>query len=353
MDLTTAYLGLTLKHPLVASSSPLTGDFDTLRRLEDAGAAAVVLPSIFEEQIEFEANELERLTGAGEDSTSETSSYFPASASFITGPHRYLELIRRAREALQIPVIASLNGMTDHGWTDYAKQIQQAGASALELNTFFVPVESGLDGRAVEHRHIDVLRAVKAATSLPVAVKLAPYFSAVGDVVHQLQRTGAAGVVLFNRFYQPDMDLAAMQLRRDLALSTPVEIRLSLLWIGVLVKCRPVRRRRIGRGRRRGGHQVSAGRCRRGDDRVRAAASWRRPHAHHGQGADRLAGSPRAGVDRRHPRQAEPASARRPGGVRARELHQHPAKLARRTALKAQAIRPHHRRLAPDRHRRR
>jgi len=235
MDLTTAYLGLTLKHPLVASSSPLTGDFDTLRRLEDAGAAAVVLPSIFEEQIEFEANELERLTGAGEDSTSETSSYFPASASFITGPHRYLELIRRAREALQIPVIASLNGMTDHGWTDYAKQIQQAGASALELNTFFVPVESGLDGRAVEHRHIDVLRAVKAATSLPVAVKLAPYFSAVGDVVHQLQRTGAAGVVLFNRFYQPDMDLAAMQLRRDLALSTPVEIRLSLLWIGVLV----------------------------------------------------------------------------------------------------------------------
>ena len=234
MDLTTTYLGLSLKNPLVASSSPLTGDFDSLRRLEDAGAASVVLPSLFEEQIEIEAGELERLTGAGDYITSEASSYFPPTAGYATGPESYLELIRRARDALAIPVIASLNGVTDRGWIDYARLIEQAGASALELNTFFVPIETWADGRAVEQRHVDVLRAVKSATTLPVAVKLAPYFSAVGDMVHQLQRAGAAGVVLFNRFYQPDVDLQAMQLRRDLSLSTPAEIRLPLLWIGVL-----------------------------------------------------------------------------------------------------------------------
>jgi dihydroorotate dehydrogenase (fumarate) len=211
MDLTTAYLGLTLKHPLVASSSPLTGDLDSLRRLEDAGAAAVVLPSLFEEQIELEWGELERLTGASAYSTPEAASYFPPSASHAGGSDSYLNLIRRARQALHIPVIASLNGMTDHGWTDYARLIQQAGASALELNTFFVPIETGLDGRAVERRHLEVMRAVKSATSLPVAMKLAPYFSAVGDMVHQLQRDGAAGVVMFNRYYQPDIDLGAMQ----------------------------------------------------------------------------------------------------------------------------------------------
>ena len=212
----------------------MTGELDTLRRLEDAGAAAVVLPSIFEEQIEHEAAELERLTDVGIDSFPEASSYFPSSASFAAGPYRYLELIRRAREALEIPVIASLNGITNGGWTDYAAQIEQAGASALELNSFFVPVDAELDGGAVEQRHVDVLRAVKGAVALPVAVKLSPYFSAVGDMVRQLDRAGANGFVLFNRFYQPDIDLAAMRLRRDLDLSTPAEIRPSLLWIGVL-----------------------------------------------------------------------------------------------------------------------
>jgi dihydroorotate dehydrogenase (fumarate) len=234
MDLATSYLGLRLKHPLVASSSPLTGELDSLRRLEDAGAAAVVLPSIFQEQIEHEAAETERLTEIGSDSSSEASAYFPSSASFAAGPDRYLELIRRARAALAIPVIASLNGTTDSGWTQYAAQIQQAGASALELNTFFVPVDAALDGGAVERRHEAILRAVKAAVTLPVAIKLGPYFSAVGDMVRRLDRAGADGFVLFNRFYQPDIDLATMRLRRDLALSTPAELRLPLLWIGVL-----------------------------------------------------------------------------------------------------------------------
>ena len=234
MDLATSYLGLTLKHPLIASSSPLTGEIDNLRRLEDAGAAAVVLPSIFEEQIESEAAEFERLADTRTDSFPEALSYFPPSAEFALGPHRYLELIHRARGALEIPVIASLNGSTSAGWTDYAKLIQQAGASALELNSFFVPVDAALDGRAVEQRHLDVLRAVKEVVTLPIAVKLSPHFSAVGDLVRRLDHAGANGFVLFNRFYQPDIDLLTMRLSRNLDLSTPAEIRLPLLWIGVL-----------------------------------------------------------------------------------------------------------------------
>ncbi len=234
MDLATTYLGLHLKHPLIASSSPLTGELDSLRRLEDAGAAAVVLPSIFEEQVEHEGAEYERWTGVAAESSPEATSYFPASASVATGPHRYLELIRRARAALEIPVIASLNGITEYGWTEYARLIEQAGACALELNTFFVPVDAALDGQTVEQRHLDVLRKVRAAVTLPVTVKLSPYFSAPGDMVRQLEAAGAGGFVLFNRFYQPDIDLAGMRLRRDLDLSTPAEIRLPLLWIGVL-----------------------------------------------------------------------------------------------------------------------
>jgi len=234
MDLATSYLGLTLKHPLIASSSPLTGEIDNLRRLEDAGAAAIVLPSIFEEQIEHEAAEFERLADARTDSFPEALSYFPPSAAFAFGPDRYLELIRRARGALEIPVIASLNGSTSAGWTDYARLIQEAGASALELNSFFVPVDVGLDGRAVEQRHLDVLRAVKGVVTLPIAVKLSPHFSAVGDLVRRLDQAGANGFVLFNRFYQPDIDLLTMRLSRNLDLSTPAEIRLPLLWIGVL-----------------------------------------------------------------------------------------------------------------------
>ncbi|MGD0104479.1 MAG: dihydroorotate dehydrogenase-like protein [Rhodopila sp.] len=234
MDLATNYLGLRLKHPLIASSSPLTGELDNLRRLEDAGAAAVVLPSIFEEQVEHEGAEYERWTGVGTESSPETTSYFPPADNVAAGPHRYLELIRRARERLDIPVIASLNGVTEHGWTEYARLIEQAGASALELNTFFVPVDAALDGPTVEQRHVSVLRCVKDVVALPITIKLSPYFSAVGDMVRQLDRAGASGFSLFNRFYQPDIDLAAMRMRRDLDLSTPAEIRLPLLWIGVL-----------------------------------------------------------------------------------------------------------------------
>ncbi|HEY0183896.1 MAG TPA: dihydroorotate dehydrogenase-like protein [Rhodopila sp.] len=234
MDLATTYLGLRLEHPLVASSSPLTGDLDSLRRLEDAGAAAVVLPSIFEQQIDHEAAEHERLTSVGTESFAEASSWFPVSAAIPAGPHDYLNLIRRARAALAIPVIASLNCSSVRGWSDYSRLIAQAGASALELNSFSVPVEADLDGGAVEQSHLDVLRSVKAAVTLPVAIKLSPYFSAVGDMVRRLDRAGASGFVLFNRFYLPDIDLASMRVQRDLALSAPADMRLPLLWTCVL-----------------------------------------------------------------------------------------------------------------------
>ncbi len=234
MDLTTRYLGLRLKSPLVASAGPLTGELDNIRRLEELGAGAVVLPSIFEEQIEREAELLERLVTTGTDSFPEALSYFPAAVSYPNGPGPYLELVHRAAKAVDMPVIASLNGVTDHGWVDYARQIEEAGASALELNVYFIPANLDMSGREVERRYKDILGAVKRAVAIPVAVKLGPYFSAIGHMALELDQAGADGLVLFNRFYQPDIDLARLELRSDLELSTSSEIRLPLLWIGVL-----------------------------------------------------------------------------------------------------------------------
>jgi len=234
MDLTTRYLGLALKNPLVASASPLTSDLGNLRRLEDCGAAAVVLPSIFEEQIEAEEAETERLTTFSGESFPEALSYFPGAVNYSIGPQAYLENLRRAREAVAIPVIASLNGISRSGWCDYARLVEQAGASAIELNAYFVPSDLSLTGAEVEHLYLDLLRSVKSAVSIPIAVKLSPYFSAPGRMAIALAEAGADGLVFFNRFYQPDIDLTALRLQRDIELSRPAEIRLPLLWIGVL-----------------------------------------------------------------------------------------------------------------------
>jgi dihydroorotate dehydrogenase (fumarate) len=234
MNLSTNYLGLPLKNPLIASSSPLTLDVGNIRKLEDCGAAAVVLPSIFEEQIEQEQALNERFATVGTDSFAEALSYFPTAAAYPAGPDRYLDVIRQARQAVDIPVIASLNGVTDAGWLEYARLVEKAGASAIELNVFFVPADMFEHGRDVEHRYIGILAAVKDVVSIPVAMKLSPYFSAIGNFVSELDRAGADGFVLFNRFYQPDIDLVRLQLLRDLELSTPAEIRLPLLWIAVL-----------------------------------------------------------------------------------------------------------------------
>ena len=234
MDLTTRYLGFDLRNPLVASASPLNLDLGTLRTLEDHGAAAVVLPSIFQEQIEREEEERERMLGAGAESFPEALSYFPPSAEYSTRTDQYLETIRSARRALGIPVIASLNGATESGWIDHARLLQQAGASAIELNIFFIASDLALAAADVEQRYVAILEAVRGAVTIPIAVKLAPYFSAPGDLIRRLEAAGADGFVLFNRFYQPDIDLASLRLQRDLALSTKAEIRLPLLWIGVL-----------------------------------------------------------------------------------------------------------------------
>ena len=234
MDLATRYLGLTLKNPLVASASPLTSDLGNLRRLEDCGAAAVVLPSIFEEEIEAEEAETERLTILRSESFPEALSYFPAAVNYSIGPQAYLENLRRAREAIAIPVIASLNGISRSGWCDYAQSVEQAGANAIELNAYFVPSDLSLTGGEVEHLYLDPLRSVKSAVSIPIAVKLSPYFSAPGRMAIALAEAGADGLVFFNRFYQPDIDLTALRLQRDIELSRPAEIRLPLLWIGVL-----------------------------------------------------------------------------------------------------------------------
>jgi dihydroorotate dehydrogenase (fumarate) len=234
VDLTTRYMGLTLRNPLVASASPLTGEIGTIRRIEDAGAAAVVLPSIFEEQIEQEVQEYEHLTGIALDGFPEVASFFPRPSLYKLGPHEYLDLIHRAVDAVEIPIIASLNGTTSEGWINYAKLIEEAGARAIELNIYFIPTDLAMTGREVEQKYLEILRAVHEAIAIPIAVKLHPYFSAVGSMVMELARAGADALVLFNRLYQPNIDLMRLRLRNDLRLSEPSEIRLPLLWIRLL-----------------------------------------------------------------------------------------------------------------------
>jgi dihydroorotate dehydrogenase (fumarate) len=234
MDLTTTYMGLALRNPLIASASPLNGDIGNLRALEDHGAGAVVLPSIFEEQIAAEQREVEARTRVAATGFAEAQSYFPAPDNYGFGAERYLEIVRRSKEAVGIPVIASLNCTTPAGWADYARAIEQAGADAIELNVYFIPADLTMTGDEVEHRYVDVLRVVKTATTMPVAVKLSPYFSAMGDMARQLTNAGAGALVLFNRFYQPDIDVATLRLSMEVQLSTPAEMRLPLLWIAIL-----------------------------------------------------------------------------------------------------------------------
>lgn len=234
MDLTTDYMGLRLRNPLIASASPLNGELGTLRALEDHGAAAVVLPSIFEEQIVAERREFERRTAVPASGFAEAQTYFPTYNGYGFGPERYLDIVRRAKQAIAIPVIVSLNCTTQEGWSEYARDLQQAGADAIELNIYFIPADLTMTGRDVEQRYLDVLRAVKASVSIPVAVKISPCFSAVGAMARALADGGADALVLFNRFYQPDIDVATLHLSMDLELSTPDEIRLPLMWIAIL-----------------------------------------------------------------------------------------------------------------------
>lgn len=233
-DLSTTYLGLALPHPIVASAGPIAHTLDGVRRLEDGGAAAIVLPSLFEEQILLENATLARLLAVGADSTAEASSYFPVLDDVVAGPDAYLELIARAREAVGVPIVASLNGVTPDGWSDFARQVHHAGAHAIELNLFHVPTAPDATGQAVERQYEDVVGGVCRAVPIPVAVKVGPYFSAMGEMAARFVAAGARGLVFFNRFYQPDFDLDRLEVAPSLDLSTPSEIRLALLWIAVL-----------------------------------------------------------------------------------------------------------------------
>lgn len=234
MDLSTTYLGLRLRSPLMPSACPLTCELDEIKRAEDAGAGAVVLPSVFEEQITRESEELDLALEQGSDSSAEALSYFPQIGEFRIGPEDYLEHVQAAKAAVRIPIIASLNGVSLGGWTGYARKIQEAGADALELNIYYIPTDPDLTSAQVEKTYIDILRAVKAAVSIPVAVKLSPYFSSMANMARQLDQAGADGLVLFNRFYQPDIDLDALEVEHSLLLSTPQARRLPLRWIALL-----------------------------------------------------------------------------------------------------------------------
>lgn len=236
MDLHTRYMGLDLKHPVIASASPLSESLDGIRRLEDGGAAAIVLFSLFEEQIRREQAALFDALDQGTHSYAESLSFFPEVDfdDFATSPHAYLNLVREAAECTAIPIIASLNCVTSQGWTDYARQIEQAGASGIELNIFAIETDLFTTGQQVEQRYLDSLRLVKEAVGIPVALKLSPFFSAFGHMAKQLDEAGADALVVFNRFYRPDLDIDSLKILPTLTLSNVYEMRLPLQWIALL-----------------------------------------------------------------------------------------------------------------------
>jgi dihydroorotate dehydrogenase (fumarate) len=234
MNLTTNYLGLKLRSPLVPSASPLSEEIGNIRRMEDAGAGAVVLHSLFEEQLRLERFELNRSLTEGTESFPEALTYFPELEEFSLGPEEYLDHIAKAKSAVKIPVIASLNGSTMGGWTNYARQIQSAGADAIELNIYYIPTDPEITAEQVERNYVEILKSVKAVVTIPVAVKLSPFFTNFAHTAKRLADSGADGLVLFNRFYQPDIDLDSLEVTPNLLLSTPMAMRLPLRWIAIL-----------------------------------------------------------------------------------------------------------------------
>jgi dihydroorotate dehydrogenase (fumarate) len=234
MNLSTTYMGFELPHPLIPGASPLSDNLDTVRRLEDAGAPMIVMHSLFEEQIMQEEIALTRAMETPKESYAEALSYFPEPDEFELGPDEYLEQIRRIKAAVGIPVIASLNGVTAGGWIRYAKQIQQAGADGLEINFYEIAAELDEPGEKVERRLLNVAWSVREAVSIPVAVKLSPFFSSLANLVRQIDSVGVDGLLLFNRFYQPDLDIEHLEIRRTLSLSTSAELLLRLRWLAIL-----------------------------------------------------------------------------------------------------------------------
>lgn len=233
-DLTTTYMGLKLKNPVVPSASPLSREIDDIKALEDAGASAVVLYSLFEEQIALETGELSHLLSDGSLSLADASTYFPHKQDYPRDPDSYVEHVRKAKEAVDIPIIASMNGTSKGGWLDYSHKIEQAGADGLVLNVYFIPTTDTLFGLDIETLYLDILRMVKEQVSIPVAVKLSPFFSALPNFTSRLADEGADALVLFNRFYQPDIDVKKRDIKPHLSLSRPEDILLPLRWIAIL-----------------------------------------------------------------------------------------------------------------------
>ena len=234
IDVSTTYLGLNLKNPLVASASPLSEEISNLRKMEDAGAAAVVFHSLFEEQIDLESHELDRFLGAGTESFPESLTYLPELNWYNRGPDGYLEHLYLAKRAIQIPIIASLNGSSVGGWTRYARKMEQAGADALELNIYYLPTRTDVTSGEVERNYCELVREVKSSVRIPVAVKLGPHFSALANVAGQLDEAGASAIVLFNRFYLPDFNLENLEVTPTLSLSNSYELLLRLHWVAIL-----------------------------------------------------------------------------------------------------------------------
>jgi dihydroorotate dehydrogenase (fumarate) len=234
MDLSTEYMGLKLKNPIVPSSSPLSHSVTSIRQLEDEGASAVVMYSLFEEQITLESFYLDYYLSHGTDCYAESLNYFPEMKGYNVGPDDYLDLIRQAKQAVDIPIIGSLNGISTGGWIDYACLIEEAGADALELNVYYIPTSTYITGTEVEYIYTDILKDVKKVVSIPVAMKLSPYFSSTANVAAQLAENGADALVLFNRFYQPDFDLEKLEVTPRLVLSDSDELRLPLCWVAIL-----------------------------------------------------------------------------------------------------------------------
>ena len=233
-DLSTTYLGLNLKNPLVASASPLSKNIDKARKLEEAGVSAIVMYSLFEEQIIHESLELDHYLTRGTDSFAEAMSYLPDGGMYSVGPEKYLNQVAGLKKALNIPVIGSLNGVSKGGWTKYAKQIQDAGADALELNLYYIPTDLDLTAQELENAQVELVAEVKSAITIPLAVKLSPFITALPNFARRIVEAGANGLVLFNRFYQPDFDLNELKIVPSLDLSTSAELRLPLRWISIL-----------------------------------------------------------------------------------------------------------------------
>jgi len=234
MNLRTTYLGLTLKNPIVPSASPLSRSLDSMKRLEDAGAAAIVMYSLFEEQIAHEASEIEHYLSYGTQSFAEALTYFPDAAAYNLAPDEYVELLRKAKQSLSIPIIGSLNGVSVGGWMNYAKKIEEAGADAIELNVYYIPTDPHMTNTDVEDRYVEILHAVKQSVKIPVAMKLSPYFSSFAHMAARLDTMGVDGLVLFNRFYQPDINLETLEVKPEVNLSTSVSMRLPMRWIAIL-----------------------------------------------------------------------------------------------------------------------